>query len=192
MKAAPKADLVVATATTATETLLSLAMYRNASSIGIYLSMPKGELSTEAIVHDAFKQGKRVFAPYIYKVYSRDSAHARSAMDMVALQSLHDYENLEPDSWGIPSIPEASINERERVLGEGLGSVGGSTKEKPMDDESSYKTGMKGDERLDVIVMPGLAFDRGLGRLGHGKGFYDHFLERYHASKPSPLPLLGT
>lgn len=34
---------------------------------------------------------------------------------------------------------------------------------------------------LDVLLMPGLAFEPGGRRLGRGGGFYDAFLERYEA-----------
>jgi 5-formyltetrahydrofolate cyclo-ligase len=36
---------------------------------------------------------------------------------------------------------------------------------------------------LDVILMPCMAFDQDLNRLGHGKGYYDNFLTRYCSAK---------
>jgi 5-formyltetrahydrofolate cyclo-ligase len=40
-------------------------------------------------------------------------------------------------------------------------------------------------EQLDLILVPGVAFDRMGGRTGHGKGYYDKLLE--HASERTPL-----
>lgn len=37
--------------------------------------------------------------------------------------------------------------------------------------------------KVDLVVVPGLAFDRKMNRLGRGKGFYDRFLENIVAPK---------
>lgn len=73
-----------------------------------------------------------------------------SHMDMLKLNSLHDMETLPLTSWNIQQ-PADNDNSREEAL------AGGG---------------------LDLILMPGLGFDRSGNRLGRGKGFYDTYLER--------------
>jgi len=166
------------------DSLLSLPEYKGASRVGIYLSMPKGEVSTKAIVEHALRQGKQVFVPYIYKAQFQDQSKPRSVMDMVSLHSKSDYEGLKPDAWGIPTPTADSIDERHQIL-----DAHGDRDTSAPGKVSSSNT--HGAQKLDMIVMPGVAFDRCLGRLGHGKGFYDCFLDRYHSSKAAAMPFLG-
>ena len=165
--------------------------YKSAARVGIYLSMPNGEVRTRQIVLEVLRQGKEVFVPYIHKSSFSNETKPASVMDMVSLESLTDYETLKPDAWGIPSIPKESLGTRRHTLGsnsEALQSLSGS---ESVASESEIQAERLALEKLDVIIMPGVAFDRSLGRLGHGKGFYDFFLERYHKSKPASRPFLG-
>lgn len=118
--------------------------------------MPSGELSTTGIVKDALQRGKNVYIPYIH---TQDNI---SVMDMFALGSMSEFESLQPDKWGIPSLLVTQIEGRQNALVQGL----------------------------DLIVMPGMAFDHGFRRLGHGKGYYDHFLTRY-SNLTRKMPFLG-
>lgn len=163
--------------------LLTLPEYKQANRISIYLSMPKGEIFTRAIVLDALREGKRVFVPYIYATASRTTHESKPVMRMVSLQSKEDYESLRPDAWGIPTPDETTIERRE---------VTGGIHEIDPDEDSNESSSKEG---LDLVVMPGLAFDKRLKRLGHGKGYYDAFLQKLHQQVKSPggveMPFLG-
>ncbi|XP_010875094.1 5-formyltetrahydrofolate cyclo-ligase isoform X1 [Esox lucius] len=71
-------------------------------------------------------------------------------MDMVKLNSMEDMMSLPLTSWNIRQPSDDDIT-REEAL-----ETGG----------------------LDLILMPGLGFDRSGKRLGRGKGFYDTYLKR--------------
>jgi 5-formyltetrahydrofolate cyclo-ligase len=148
--------------------------YQQAKRISIYLSMPTAEVHTPEIVRHALGTGKRVFVPYFYSISpptkNPDDAKPKKqmVMDMLELSTLQDYESLEPDSWGIPTPSEESIKHRANCFGGCGRSVDAAGK------VAEYESG----EGLDVIVTPGLGFDRERGRLGRGKGFYDRFFEK--------------
>lgn len=130
--------------------------------------MPQGEISTTKIVHDALANGKEVFIPYTHKIESGQSSQPKlSVMDMLQLESMEEFESLRPDGWGIPSLNKDTVPGKQNCLG-GTGIIA----ERPR--------GVEGDDLgLDLIVMPGMAFDTDLRRLGHGKGYYDYFLNNY-------------
>lgn len=149
--------------------------YQQAHAIGIFLSMPGREASTHGVVLDALKSRKKVFIPYIH---SPRNGQTRQ-MDMLELRDEVDLSALKPDAWGIPSLDPGSLDSRQNALG-GRGIEG--------DDGSG--TGPV----LDLILMPAVTFDHSYRRLGHGKGFYDRYLERLDdalAGSTSRKPPLG-
>ncbi|KAL8997574.1 MAG: hypothetical protein Q9169_003192 [Polycauliona sp. 2 TL-2023] len=156
------------TADAAKETLLSLPEYQSAKRISVYLSMPKGELSTRSIVTAALQQGKEVYVPYIHKTTPpAEKESSASVMDLVSLHSQEDFEALQPDPWGIPTPGENSISDRRCCLGQQRFALAN-------DEVSGLQSG-----KLELVIMPGVAFDPHLNRLGHGKGYYDRFLSQY-------------
>ena len=138
--------------------------------------MPTREVTTKPIVLRSIEHGKKVFVPYLYRGQGKEPT--LTLMDMVTLHSKDDYDNFPPDKWGIPTPPKDSVSKRLRCLGS-------------HDEEVAEKR-----ERfngMDVIVMPGVAFDKSFQRLGHGKGFYDIFLEQYRerSGLGGKMPFLG-
>ncbi|KAI7902294.1 5-formyltetrahydrofolate cyclo-ligase-like protein [Cokeromyces recurvatus] len=76
----------------------------------------------------------------------------KSTMDMVKLASLEDFNSLPMNKW---NIPEPRLDEpRENAL-----------------DENG----------LDLILVPGVAFDKNKNRIGHGKGYYDRYIKKCNA-----------
>lgn len=163
----------------AQDLILGLKQYRDAQTLSIYLSMPKAEAQTDKIVHEALNNGKRVFVPYIHQPRT-----GPKIIDMLRLASVSEYENLQRDSWGIPSLPADSVESRENAMG-GKGLSAGDNPPETEDGE-----GRKGEGTLDLVVMPGVAFDQGMNRLGHGRGFYDAYLSRFCADG-TRKPYLG-
>ena len=144
--------------------------YRAARSISVYLSMSAGEVSTSGVVDHALRHGKRVFVPYIYRRLTPSEGQPASVMDMLELQSIDDFASLQPDHWGIPALSNDSVSSRANSFGgTGLSAVGGAP------------------QGLDLILLPGMAFDSSFGRLGRGKGFYDYFLHRCRLTSSMPF-----
>jgi 5-formyltetrahydrofolate cyclo-ligase len=154
--------------------ILSLPQYKDATRVSIYLSMPTGEAQTDLLVRDALKSGKAVFVPYLHTVAQPETKAGKAkVMDMLRLHSIDEYEGLERDLWGIPFLPDQDLDERGNAVG------GTGVAERGEDGGG-----------LDLVVVPGVAFDPHMNRIGHGAGFYDRYLTRYCNAGKRKKPFL--
>ncbi|GMI11648.1 hypothetical protein TrVE_jg8569 [Triparma verrucosa] len=134
-------------------------LYRSCASIGIFLSMPQGEIQTASIIRQALADQKRVYVPRVGLDFEKFD------MEMLRidhlLSSADEIETMWPrNKW---KIPEPPVLEGEEQL--------------------AYADGAA--STIDLLIMPGVAFDRLGNRLGQGKGYYDRYLEKHSATPPT-------
>jgi len=85
-------------------------------------------------------------------------------MEMIRIYGMDDLSKLSPGLWGILE-PGKESNTGEGARQNAL------------------------DAKLDMIIMPGVAFDSLGTRIGYGKGYYDQFITSYWATQ-MPKPIL--
>jgi len=88
-------------------------------------------------------------------------------MVMMEVLSIQEIEQFPKNKWGIPEPPEDLLLQRANGADMGV---------------------------IDLVILPGVAFDSLCGRVGHGKGYYDSFLERVNAgnaahNRPPPTTI---
>ncbi|KAK4050368.1 hypothetical protein OIV83_003437 [Microbotryomycetes sp. JL201] len=91
-----------------------------------------------------------------------------TVMRMLRLRSIQHFQGLKLNRWKIRELDPLEID--------------------TLDDAETEAVG-----GLDLILVPGMAFDRSRKRLGHGRGYYDRYINRAHETyeqrfgKPPPL-----
>ncbi|ORX35179.1 hypothetical protein BD324DRAFT_122576 [Kockovaella imperatae] len=165
-----------------TSRLLSSPFFKDAQSIGCYLSMAQGELRTDLIVRHILESGKKLYTPYLPNVakaigkptpgssaVNSEEDHPApilASMQMLRLYSEEDLSLCPLDKWGIPDPGELRRDCQMKTA-----------REDSMDAAASP---------IDLILVPGVAFDSLANRLGRGKAFYDRFLRIYVSEKGRP------
>lgn len=74
-----------------------------------------------------------------------------SDMKMLRVQSIEQFQSFETNRWGIPEPSDEDAAEMEDAVVSG---------------------------NVDLVLVPGMAFDNECRRLGHGRGYYDSFISR--------------
>ena len=151
--------------------LFDMPEYKSARSIGLFLSMPKGEIVTDTALARVLDDKKALYVPRVgldFEKCDMDLIRVEDAEEQEEILHGTDaarqmfYHDWPRNKWGIP--------------------------EPPLDVD--HTAAQPGD--IDLLVVPGLAFDNRGGRLGQGKGYYDRFITKMRGAqqgneKTSPL-----
>lgn len=138
------------------------------SYVACYMNMDQGEIDTSYLMEWLFKQDKRVYLPRC----TTTTRTGQIPLRPVGVSGGHPHLTFhEMESWKTVKSLEPRGKYRLR--------------------EPKEVTPAPLPPRLDVMLVPGLAFDPVRGtRLGHGAGYYDDFFQRYQVQHGGSKPLL--
>lgn len=140
--------------------LVKLPQYESSTSIGLFLSMPKGEINTDHILERALASGKGIYVPQVGNNFEKCDMEMLRVIETDPIPGDIFHKSWPKNKWGIPEPPENMPI----------------TMAKPGD--------------IDLLIVPGLGFDRNCNRLGQGKGYYDRFIEKM-TKEGMQLPLVA-
>jgi 5-formyltetrahydrofolate cyclo-ligase len=144
-----------------------------APAVAMFLSQPK-EIDMLPTMAALLQRGSLVFVPHMV---AGATDTGRGVMELVNVKSMEDIEACFPER-GRMRLRELSVDEF----------INAKRVHHPTDVDASVR--MRLDAKaaagiLDMMLVPGVAFDRHGGRCGRGAGFYDAFLHELRAAEAS-------
>jgi len=144
--------------------LLALKSWREAERVLAYCSMPK-EVATQGILEAALREGKQLFLPRCR--VGCPHFEAVKVRNLAADLEPGPLRNLIQPLASLPAL-QTSENGLEPAL---------------QTSEDGLKPALQTSENgFDLVLVPGVAFDRRGYRIGFGAGMYDRFFDA------NPLP----
>eukprot|EP00536_Pseudo-nitzschia_multiseries_P003941 jgi/Psemu1/284746/fgenesh1_pg.63_\ len=132
--------------------VFELPVYRSAKTVGLFLSMPTSEINTDLILQHCVQNKKDIYVPEVGKNFELCDMELRKVIlgDAESGDTIEGmfHKTWPKNKWKIPEPPADMPN----------------------------ITAQPGD--IDLMIVPGLGFDRTRNRLGQGKGYYDRFLAK--------------
>jgi 5-formyltetrahydrofolate cyclo-ligase len=84
--------------------VMDLDIYRNARSVGLFLSMPSGEIDTDAILQDCVANGKNIYVPQVGKNFELCDMELRKVILDDSNNKLF-HKTWPKNKWKIPEPP---------------------------------------------------------------------------------------
>jgi 5-formyltetrahydrofolate cyclo-ligase len=132
--------------------VLALDLFRSAEAVFLYMDLP-GEVQTRALIEHCLKAGKKTALPRVEG--KRMRFYGIRSLDHVCIRSEN---STSLNAASSPAKPRFQIPEPDPAFC-------------PCMDEEEHA----------LIIMPGVAFDRSLNRIGYGGGYYDRYLQLHPA-----------
>ena len=138
---------------TAAQRLCAHSTYLEARCIHVYVTGKDNELDVRILLENALSAGKEVVVPVLGSHTLIPHPRVEIGLRAMACARIEHTGELNSTHWNIPQPAPHTA--------------------RWLDDW----------QRIDLVVVPGIAFDQRGQRIGYGAGYYDHLLSRLRARR---------